>query len=125
VDLPSTARGRLQLLVADGSTLAQLERQQSEQALRATDLNLLIDGLNDARRNNRLYVQLLRPDAGAVVNGRPLESLPPSVLEVLGADRSGDRFAPLSNTAVREWSIPLDHVVSGSRTLTIDLTRPY
>ena len=125
VDLPSTARGRLQLRIADGSTLAQLERQQSEQTLRATDLNLLIDGLNDARRNNRLYVQLLRPDAGAVVNGRPLESLPPSVLEVLGADRSGDRFAPLSNTAVREWSIPLDHVVSGSRTLTIDLTRPY
>ena len=124
VDLPAGADGRLQLRVADGATLAELERAQSGQGLQPTDLNHLIDSLNDARRNNRLYVQLLRPDAGAVVKGRPLESLPPSVLEVLGAGRSGGGFTPLRNASVREWSIPLDHVVSGSRTLTIDLARP-
>ena len=124
VDLPASARGRVQLLVADGTTLAELERERSGQGLQATDLNQLIDGLNDARRNDRLYVQLLRPDAGAVVNGRRLASLPPSVLQVLGTDRSGGGLTPLRNAAVREWSIPLGHVVSGSRTLTIDLARP-
>jgi hypothetical protein len=121
VDLPATARGRLQLLVADGTTLARQERQQSGQRIQATDLNQLIDAVNTARRNNRLYVQLLRPDAGAVVNGRRLTSLPPSVLTVLGSDRSGGGLTPLRNAVVREWSIPLDHVVSGSRVLTIDL----
>ena len=124
VDVPATARGRLQLLVADGTTLAQQERQQSGQGLEATDLNQLIDALSTARRNNRLYVQLLRPDAGAVVNGRRLASLPPSVLNVLGADRSSGDLTPLRNAIVREWSLPLDHVVSGSRVLTIDLGRP-
>ena len=124
VDLPATARGRLQLLVADGTTLAQQERQQSGQSLRATDLNQLIDALNTARRNHRLYVQLLRPDAGAVVKGRRLTALPPSVLDVLGTNRSGGGFTTLRNATVREWSIPLDHVVSGSRTLTIDLGEP-
>ncbi len=123
VDLPATARGHLQLLVADGTTLARQERQQSGQRLQATDLNQLIDAVNTARRNNRLYVQLLRPDAGAVVNGRRLPSLPQSVLDVLGADRSGGRVTPLRNAIVREWSIDLDHVVSGSRVLTIDLGR--
>ena len=113
VDLPATARGRLQLLVADGTTLAQQERQQSGQSLRATDLNQLIDALNTARRNHRLYVQLLRPDAGAVVKGRRLTALPPSVLDVLGTNRSGGGFTTLRNATVREWSIPLDHVVSG------------
>ena len=121
VDLPATARGRLQLLVADGTTLAQQEREQSGQRLQATDLNQLIDALNKTRRNNRLYVQLLRPDAGAVVNGRRLASLPPSVLSVLGADPSSGSFTPLRNATVREWSIPLDHVVTGSIVLTIDL----
>ena len=124
VDVPASARGRLQLLVADGTTLAQQERQQSGQGLEATDLNQLIDALSTARRNNRLYVQLLRADAGAVVNGRRLASLPPSVLNVLGADQSGVGVTPLRNATVREWSIPLDHVVSGSRVLTIDLGRP-
>ena len=63
-------------------------------------------------------------NAGAVVNGRRLASLPPSVLNVLGADQSGVGVTPLRNATVREWSIPLDHVVSGSRVLTIDLGRP-
>ena len=121
VDLPATARGRLQLLVADGTTLARQERLQFGQRLQATDLNQLIDAVNTARRNDRLYVQLLRPDAGAVVNGRRLRSLPPSVLSVLSADRSSGRFTPLRNAVVREWSIPLDHVVSGSRVVIIDL----
>jgi len=121
VDLPATARGRLQLLVADGTTLARRERQESGQGLQATDLNQVIDALNTARRNNRLYVQLLRPDAGAVVHGRRLASLPQSVLDVLGANRGSGSFTPLKNAVIREWSIPLDHVVSGSRVLTIDL----
>ena len=124
VDVPASARGRLQLLVADGTTLAQQERQQSGEGLEATDLNQLIDALRTARRNDWLYVQLLRPDAGAVVNGRRLASLPPSVLTVLGADRSGGGVTPLRNATVREWSLPLDHVVSGSRVLTIDLGNP-
>ena len=124
VDLPATARGRLQILVADGMTLARRERQESGQGLQATDLDQVIDALNTARRNNRLYVQLLRPDAGAVVNGRRLASLPQSVLDVLSADRSSGSFTPLRNAIVREWSIPLDHVVSGSRVLTIDLGSP-
>jgi hypothetical protein len=124
VDLPATARGRLRLLVADGTTLAQRERRDSAQALQATDLNQLIEALNGARKNNRLYVQLLRADAGAVVDGQRLTSLPPSVLGVLGADPGGRGFTPLRDAVVREWSIPLDHLVSGSRVLTIDLGTP-
>ena len=121
VDLPPSARGRLQLLVADGTTLAREERQQAGQRLEATDLNQVIEAVNTARRNDRLYVRLVRPDAGAVVNGRRLTALPPSVLRVLGADQGGGGFTPLHNATVREWSIPMDHVVSGSRVLTIDL----
>ena len=124
VDVPASARGRLQIRVADGTTLAQQERRQSGQGLQATSLNQVIDSLNETRRNNRLYVQLLRPDAGAVVHGQRLASLPPSVLGVLDADRSGGSVIPLQNAIVREWSIPLDHVVSGSRVLTIDLDTP-
>ena len=121
VDLPSAARGPLQVLVADGATLARQERQQAGQAARATDLRQLIDALNTARRNDRFYVQLRRSDAGAVVNGRRQPSLPPSVLDVLGTDRYGGGLARMSIAAVREWEIPMDHVVSGARVLTLDL----
>ncbi len=124
VDLPASARGQWQVLVADGTTLAQQERQESGRDLQAGDLGQLIEAMNGARRNNRLYVQLRRADAGAVMNGRRMASLPPSVLDVLGADRSGRGFTPLRTAVMGEWSVPLDHVVSGSRVVTLDLDRP-
>ena len=121
VDLPSTARGRIRLLVADGATLAREERQQAGLAARPTSLRHLIDALNTARRNDRFYVQLRRGDAGAVVNGRRLPSLPRSVLDVLGGDRPGAGLARMSSAALREWEVPLDRVVSGARVLDLDL----
>ena len=121
IDLPPAARGRLEVLVADGATLAQQERQQAGPAARPANLDQLIDALNTARRNDRFYVQLRRRDAGAVVNGRRLPALPSSVLDVLSADRYGRGLTRLSTAAVREWEVPLDRVVSGSRVLTLDL----
>ena len=121
IDLPPSARGRLEVLVADGATLAQQERQQAGRAARPANLGQLIDALNTARRNDRFYVQLRRRDAGAVVNGRRLPALPSSVLDVLSADRYGRGLTRMSTAAVREWEVPLDHVVSGSRVLTLDL----
>ena len=120
VDLPSAARGRVRLVVADGATLAREERQQAGLAARPSDVRHLIDALNSARRNDRFYVQLRRSDAGAVVNGRRLPSLPPSVLDVLAADRYGS-LARMSTAALREWEVPLDRVATGARVLDLDL----
>jgi hypothetical protein len=75
--------------------------------------------LNKGRRNNTLYVKLLSGDAGAVVNGELLSSLPPSVLAVLESDRSGGTFNPLYSATLGEWEIPTTHAVTGVRTLTI------
>lgn len=121
VDLPSGVGGRLELQVSDGASLAQRERQLSGAGLRASDLPQLITALNEARSNSRIYVQLVRPDEGAVLNGRRLAALPSSVLDVLGGDQRGGNFSRLSDAVVREWSLALDHVVSGSRTVALDL----
>ena len=106
--------------MADGATLAQQERQQGGQEATASDLPQLINALNGARRNNQLYVQLRRTDAGAVVNGRRQPSLPPSVLDILGAESQG--VGRLTTAAMREWNIPLAHVVTGARVLTLDMS---
>ena len=76
----------------------------------------LIRTLNKGRRNNALYVKLLGSDAGAVVNGESLSSLPPSVLAVLEADRNGGNFNPLQTATLGEWEVATEQAVSGSRT---------
>ena len=82
----------------------------------------MIKSLNKARRNSTLYVRLLGSDAGAIVNGERLTSLPPSVLGVLEADRNGGNFNPLLSATLAEWELPTEQAVSGSRTLAITVT---
>ena len=56
----------------------------------------MIKALNKNRRNDTLYVRLVSSDAGAVVSGETLSSLPPSVLNVLEGERSGGNFNPFT-----------------------------
>ncbi len=83
----------------------------------------MIKSLNKARRNNTLYVKLLGSNAGAVVNGELLSSLPPSVLGVLESDRNGGTFNPLHSATLAEWELPTEHAVAGSRTITITISQ--
>ncbi|MDP1568591.1 MAG: SpoIVB peptidase S55 domain-containing protein [Vicinamibacterales bacterium] len=124
VQLPANATGTLQLLVADGPRMAQQEAREMRLGGDLQDVSQMIRTFNRARRSNRLYVRLTSPDAGAVVGGEAMPSLPPSVLAVLEGDRHSGNFAAL-RTAVRgEWEIPVDVAVTGSRTLTLTLNQP-
>ena len=121
IQIPANASGPLSLLVADGAGLTQFERRDVRQPQEPRDVPRMIRALNQARKNNRLYVRLLSPDPGAVVKGETLPSLPPSVLAVLQGDRTGGEFNPLRSATLGEWELPTDYTVSGSRLLTIDV----
>jgi hypothetical protein len=119
IDIPANARGSLSLLVSDGTSLARIEQRDARTIMQARGLGQMIRELNRARKNNRLYIRLLNQDAGGVVNGEKLSSLPPSVLAVMEADRNGGSFSPLRNATIGEWELSTDNAVSGSRILTI------
>ena len=122
VEIPPSARGSVSIMVADGTRLSQWEaRELQVQPLQTRDLNQMIRVLNNARKNNRLYIRLLGRDQGAVVKGESLSSLPPSVLAVLESDRNGGSFRPLQNAVLGEWDITTEHAVNGTRTLTLPI----
>ena len=118
IEIPANARGSLSIVVSDGQRLGQAEQREARVTQPRT-VEQLVRTLNKGRRNNTLYVKLMSGDAGAVVNGELLSSLPPSVLAVMEADRSGGNFNPLYSATLGEWEIPTAHAVSGVRTLTI------
>ncbi|MGH9346174.1 MAG: SpoIVB peptidase S55 domain-containing protein [Vicinamibacterales bacterium] len=122
VEIPSNARGVLQIMVADGTRLAQWEsRELQTQPLQTRNLPQMISLLNKARKNNRLYVRLISQDGGAVVKGESLSSLPPSVMAVMEADRNGGNYSPLRSALLGEWELATGHAVSGSRTLRLEI----
>jgi len=122
IDIPSNAAGTLNVLVSDGTRLGQAEQRETRLP-QPRSVDQMIKQLNRARRSNTLYVKLLGSQAGAVVNGELLSSLPPSVLGVLEGDRNGGSFNPIHSATLGEWEIPTDHAVSGARTLTITVSQ--
>jgi hypothetical protein len=122
IEIPSNARGTLQIMVADGSRLAQWEsRELQMQPLQTRNLPQMISVLNKVRKNNRLYVRLISQDGGAVVKGESLSSLPPSVMAVMESDRNGGNVSPLRNALLGEWELATGHAVTGSRTLRLEI----
>jgi len=81
----------------------------------------MINVLNKARKNNRLYVRLIGSDGGAVVKGESLSSLPPSVMAVMESDQNSGSFSPLRSALLGEWEITTGHAVSGARTLRLEV----
>jgi len=121
VDIPANATGTLSVLVSDGQRLTQAEQREAR-AQQPRSVPQLIRALNKTRRNNTVYVKLLGSDPGAVVNGELLSSLPPSVLAVLEADRSGGSFNPLHSVTLGEWEVTTEHAVNGVRTLSVSVS---
>jgi len=122
VEIPPSARGTVSVMVTDGTRLSQWEaRELQVQPLQARGLPQMIRVLNNARKNNRLYVRLLGRDGGAVVKGESLSSLPPSVMAILESDRNGGSFRPLQNAVLGEWELATEHALNGSRTLSLTI----
>jgi SpoIVB peptidase S55 len=118
IDIPASASGSLSIQVSDGGRLAQAE-SLSLRTAQPKEVDQLVSLINQIKKNDRLYIRLLRQDAGAVINGQSFSALPPAVLAVMESDRNGGSFSPLRNATSGNWEVAIDRAVSGSRTLTI------
>ncbi len=123
IEIPANANGTLSIVVSDGGRLGLLEQREMRTPQGSRAVDQMIKSLNKSRRNDTLYVRLVNADAGAVVSGETLSSLPPSVLNVLEGERSGGNFNPLHNATLGEWELVTDHAVSGSKTLTLTVSQ--
>ena len=122
MQIPANATGMLTVVVSDGGRLGLAEQRESRSS-GSRGVDQMIRALNKGRRNDTLYVKLMSSDAGAVVSGEMLSSLPPSVLNVLEGERNGGNFNPLHSATLGEWELATDHAVSGSKTLTITVSQ--
>ena len=122
IEIPPNARGSVQLMVADGTRLAQWEsRELQMQPMQTRGVAQMINVLNKARKNSRLYVRLISQDGGAIVKGEPLSALPPSVMAVMESDRNEGSYSPLRSALLGEWELATGHAVTGSRTLRLQI----
>jgi len=112
------ARGStLRAQVSDSDSLNRITNLLTTQG-RLGGLEQLITLLNRTRRNNRVYVTLLKPAPTLVVDDKELPGAPLSQLNVLNQTLPANS-ALLRETALGEWSLSLDEAVAGAVSVLI------
>jgi hypothetical protein len=118
VQIPAEiSSGALMITVGDGATLQETSGAKTFVPL---DLGQLVSAINKIKKNDRLYLKLLRPAAGVVIGTSELPNLPPSVVATLNSDRTAGGYSamPLSQIYERELA-PADFVITGQHTITV------
>lgn len=117
---PEITPGSLSMLVADGTTIMEMDALEQGEDLIPRDLPQLIKLINDIRKNDRLYVRLFRRAPGAVIDGEGLPGLPPSILSILRSERNTGSMSPLQTLPLMEYELPpSEYVVSGAKLLNL------
>lgn len=118
VQIPADApSGQLMITVGDGATL---QESSSAKSFVPRELGQLVDAINKTKKNDRLYLRLLRPAPGVVIGSNELPNLPPSMVATLNNERTSGGYTPLLLSQVFEKELaPADFVISGQQVIAV------
>ena len=118
---PQAARGTtVRVQVSDSDSLNRLANLFTSQG-RLGGLEQLITLLNRERRNNQLYVTLMKPTPTLMVDDKELPNAPLSEINVMDQRRLPGNSVLLRESSAGEWSVPMDEVIAGSASVLIKI----
>ncbi len=118
VQIPADApSGQLMIMVGDGATL---QESSSAKVFVPRELGQLVEAINKTKKNDRLYLKLLRPAPGVVIGSNEMPNLPPSMVATLNNERTSGGYTPLMLSMVYERELPpADFVISGQQVIAV------
>ena len=113
-DAPS---GPMVIMVGDGGAL---QESSAAKAFVPRDLGQLVGAINKIKKNDRLYLRLLRPAPGVVIGTSEMPNLPPSVVATLNSDRSSGGYTSMALSQVYERELPpAEFLINGQQVITV------
>jgi len=118
VQIPADApSGQLMIMVGDGATL---QESSAARVFVPRDLGQLVGAINRIKKNDRLYLRLLRPAPGVVIGSSELPNLPPSMVATLNNERSSGGYTPMTLSQLYERELsPADFVITGQQVIAV------
>jgi hypothetical protein len=123
IEIPRDAPvGKLAIVVGDGATLVASD--ETFAGFAPENLSQLVAAINKLKKNDRLYVKVVRATGGAVVENQPMTALPPSVLSSLGSPRASGAITPLQTSTLFERELrPARFIVTGQQAIAVNVVR--
>lgn len=118
VQIPADApSGQMMIMIGDGATL---QEASGARTFVPRDLTQLVTAINKTKKNDRLYLRLLRPAPGVVIGSSELPNLPPSVVATLNNDRTSGGYTATNLSLVFERELsPAQFVISGQQVISV------
>tara|TARA_B100001123_G_scaffold244838_2_gene273758 strand:- start:6013 stop:7767 length:1755 start_codon:yes stop_codon:yes gene_type:complete len=124
ITIPLSASGTLSLTISDAKTLSGRELLPDFPDQRQTSLNGIIRRFNKTRRNDSLFIQLVSNEAGMLLNGTTMPSLPPSVLGIIESSSETNGADRIQQAILKEWEVGTSFPITGSRSIPIVIETP-
>jgi len=110
----------LRIQASDSDSLNRMTNLFAAQG-RLGGLDQLITLLNRDRRNNQLYVTLMKPTPTLMVDDKELPNAPMSEINVMDQRRLPGNSLLLRESTAGEWSVPMDEVIAGAASVNIKI----
>lgn len=118
VQIPDDApSGQMTIMVGDGATL---QESSSSKSFVPRELKQLVEAINKTKKNDRLYLRLLRSAPGVVIGSNELPNLPPSVVATLNNERTSGGYTSMQLSQVYERELPAaEFVITGQQVISV------
>ena len=114
------SHGPLRIMVSDSDSLNRTTHLfTSDPQIRLAGIDEFIRLQNRYQRNDWLYVSILQPSPTVLLQDKELPNSPISQVMLLGPRRDSGDTVLLWESAVGQWSVPMDQVITGQQFLTI------
>jgi len=118
VQIPEDApSGQLTIILGDGATL---QESSTAKSFVPRELKQLVEAINKTKKNDRLYLRLMRSASGVVIGSNELPNLPPSVVATLSNERAAGGYTATTLSQLYEKELPpADFVITGQQTISV------
>ncbi len=114
--------GPLKIVVADGMSLTREDAETGVGEFIPESLQQLIKAINNLKKNDRLYIRLVREQAGAIIAGEGMPDLPPSLLALYGSRKTAGELQPMGEVIYVEHELPAtEFVLNGRQEITVNV----
>lgn len=114
--------GPLKIVVADGMSLTREDAETGVGEFIPESLPQLIKAINNLKKNDRLYIRLVREQAGAIISGEGMPDLPPSLLALYGSRKTSGELKSMGEVIYVEHELPAtEFVLHGRQEISVNV----
>jgi len=114
--------GPLKIVVADGMSLTREDAETGVGEFIPESLPQLIKAINNLKKNDRLYIRLVREQAGAIISGEGMPDLPPSLLALYGSRKTSGELKSMGEVIYVEHELPAtEFVLNGRQEISVNV----